>query len=232
MTRKTLLKASSLSKTFNLPESFTVFEGVSLEILEGSSTAIIGKSGEGKSTLLNILGTLEKPTQGQLWIDGFDTSTVNTDSLRNRSLGFIFQNYHLLEDISVLENVLIPASIARLNTKKGSEAYSKALYLLERVGLLHRKDFLASQLSGGEKQRVAIARALMNSPKILLADELTGNLDRKTSYGIHELLFSTDLTRGVAKIIVTHDMELASLCDTIYCLEDGNLKLLQTNHPS
>lgn len=212
-----ILQAKKICKRFEKPTLVEVLKGVSLEIFAGESVAITGKSGEGKSTLLHILGTLEEASEGEILICG--KPLLNLPEIRNRHIGFIFQTFNLLEDYTVLENVLMPAKIGRspLNREKG-------LQLLEEVGLLHRADFPAKLLSGGEKQRAAIARAFCNDPDLILADEPSGNLDHAHSVVIHELLINSAKKRNKALIIVTHDNELASLCDTGYLLMDGVLQ--------
>lgn len=211
-----ILKAIDIYKRFNNPSTVDVLRGISLEAGAGETIAITGKSGEGKSTLLHILGTLEKPTEGEILICGKHPS--NLPEVRNHHIGFIFQTFNLLDDYTVLENVLMPAKIGRrpLNVEK-------ALGLLEEVGLSKRAHFPAKLLSGGEKQRAAIARALCNDPDLILADEPSGNLDRTHSLAIHELLIGSTKKRNKALIIVTHDQELASLCDRTYLLMDGKL---------
>jgi len=211
-----ILQVKKVYKRFEKPTPVEVLKGISLEVHAGETIAITGKSGEGKSTLLHILGTLEKPSKGEVVICG--KPLLNLPEIRNQHIGFIFQTFNLLEDYTVLENVLMPAKIGRrpLNTEK-------ALQLLEEVGLLHRADFPAKLLSGGEKQRAAIARALCNDPDLILADEPSGNLDHAHSVAIHELLIGSAKKRNKALVIVTHDKELASLCDRTYLLMDGVL---------
>src|ERR1700722_15041412 len=206
-----LLTAKNIQKFFSRPERVDILKGVSLDIFPGESVAIMGRSGEGKSTLLHILGTLEAPNQGSLVIAGHEISVFNKNLVRNRHIGFIFQAFHLLEDCSALENVLMPAWTAREPVGKGSQAYKRACSLLEQVQLSHRVDFNVKLLSGGEKQRVAIARALCNDPDIILADEPTGNLDSQNSQLIQELLFQCVNKEQKALVIVTHDHQLASL---------------------
>ena len=206
------------------PTPVHVLKGASLEVLQGTSVAIMGKSGEGKSTLLHILGSLEKPTSGEITICGLKTHETSLPLLRNTHIGFVFQSYNLLDDYTLLDNVLLPAKIARLPTKKGSPAYKRALELLEQVGLGHRAHFLAKLLSGGEKQRAAIARALCNDPELILADEPSGNLDSIHSQAIHQLLISLCKEHHKTLIVVTHDQALSSLCDKIYLLKDGILE--------
>lgn len=221
--KRPILQAKAITKTFSFPTVIDVLKGVSFEICRGESLAIMGASGEGKSTLLHILGTLEKPTKGSLYIADKLASDYSLASLRNRHIGFIFQAFNLLEEYTALQNVLMPAFIAGKEVGKDSSTYKRALDLLGRVGLSKRAHFLTKLLSGGEKQRVAIARALCNDPEIILADEPTGNLDYATSEQIHKLLFSCVKEFNKALIIVTHDRELASLCDRLLILQGGKL---------
>jgi len=215
----TMLKATKLSKRFSHPNVVEVLRSIDLEVEPGERIAIIGSSGEGKSTLLQILGTLERPSGGELEIAGQEVSRVHLPHFRNRHIGFVFQSFHLLDDESALDNVLLPAKIGR---KRGSAVRSRAGELLERVGLAHRLNFPVKLLSGGEKQRVAIARALCNDPDILFADEPSGNLDHDTSAAIHDLLLES--AEGKSLIVVTHDLDLAKRCDTIYRLRAGVLE--------
>ncbi len=208
-----ILKAKKIYKSY---PKVPVLSGVSLEIKAGDTLAICGRSGEGKTTLLHILGTLEEPDSGEIEIAGQPLTRSNAANLRNQQIGFVFQAYNLLEDFTTLENVLMPARIARqpVNREKG-------LDLLKLVGLEERADFPAKLLSGGERQRAAIARALCNNPNLILADEPTGNLDRANAKKIAEILISLKKTL----ILVTHDLELASLCQKRYVLNNGNLTL-------
>lgn len=218
----TVLRATQLCKTFFSPMPVAVLKGVNLEIRKREKIAIMGKSGEGKSTLLHILGTLEQPSEGE--VEFPEVKEISSfAALRNRYIGFIFQAFNLLEDYTVLENLLMPLEIGRKVTKKNTPSYLRALSLLERVGLENRKDFPAKLLSGGEKQRVAIARALMNDPHILLADEPSGNLDSTTSKSIHALLVECASEQNKALVVVTHDQELAALCDRTLILKNGVL---------
>jgi lipoprotein-releasing system ATP-binding protein len=218
-----ILKAKGITKRFYTPSPIEVLKGIDLEIDRGESVAITGKSGEGKSTLLHILGTLEKPCSGSLEICGQNISHASLSGVRNTHIGFLFQSYNLLEDYTVLDNVLLPARIARRPTSKGSAAYSRALELLEIVGLKDRAGFPAKLLSGGEKQRAALARALCNDPDLILADEPTGNLDHAHSQDIHSLLISLSRDFNKSLIVVTHDKELSTLCSRTLLLKDGNL---------
>ncbi|MCB1118487.1 MAG: ABC transporter ATP-binding protein [Chlamydiia bacterium] len=212
------LQATQLRKAFTFPTYVDLLKGIDLTVNPGESVAIIGRSGEGKSTLLQILGTLDSPTSGSLAIAGQPVTFANTSTLRNRHLGFIFQSYHLLEDYTVLDNVLFPAKIGRRSNQK-----QRALDLLDQVGLSSRAHHPARLLSGGEKQRTAIARAFINDPCLILADEPTGNLDRASADLIHNLLFNCVRLNNKSLILVTHDPTLASLCDQQVELVDGQL---------
>jgi lipoprotein-releasing system ATP-binding protein len=218
-----LLKAIQLKKNFTYPEKFEIIKGIDLELHEGQTIAIMGSSGEGKSSLLHILGTLEPATAGELYICGSKVKPSLASQIRLSHIGFVFQSYHLLADYTALQNVLIPAQIARQPISKGSKALSRAYQLLSHVGLSHRSHFPTKLLSGGEKQRVAIARALMNNPQILLADEPSGNLDGLASKEIHKLLIDTAKIHRKGLIVVTHDPNLATLCDLQYTLREGLL---------
>lgn len=213
-----ILSAKHLTKSFLSPQPLSVLSDISLDASEGETIAICGRSGEGKTTLLHILGALEKPDSGELWIENTLVTSQNGPKLRRKHLGFVFQSYNLLEDFTALENVLMPSRIARepLNPQKG-------LRLLEEVGLADRAKFPAKLLSGGERQRVAIARALCNDPSILLADEPTGNLDHAHAEQIGRLLLACAKERNKTLILVTHDQDLASLCSRRYTLQGGAL---------
>jgi lipoprotein-releasing system ATP-binding protein len=218
-----LLSAKEICKSFVYPTRIEILRGISLDLFSGESIAIMGASGEGKSTLLHILGTLEEPTSGKLSIAGRSVLKNPSPLLRNQHIGFVFQSFNLLEDYTVLQNVLMPALIAGKEIGKDSPAFAHAVELLERVGLKERLHFNSKLLSGGEKQRVALARALCNDPSILLADEPSGNLDHETSSCIHKLLIESVTTYGKALIVVTHDTELATLCDRRLLLREGVL---------
>ena len=217
-----ILKAKDIHKTYNNPVKLHILKGINLELKKNHSIAIMGASGVGKTTLLHILGTLESFDTGTLHILNNDKPA---NDIRNKHIGYIFQNYNLLEDLSLLENILMPAYIARKNIKKNSPSYKRALWLLEEVGLEKRADYPAKNLSGGEKQRAAIARAFCNDPDIILADEPSGNLDHANSKIIHKLLIDSVKKFNKSLIIATHDKELASLCDEIYILEDVITKI-------
>lgn len=220
---KPILSAKSIRKVFSKPFAIEILKGISLDLFPGESIAIMGASGEGKSTLLQIFGTLEEPTSGELSIAGISVLKGPVPAIRNRHIGFVFQSFNLLEDYTVLQNVLMPALIGGKDIHTGSAAHDRALNLLERVGLNERLFFHTKLLSGGEKQRVAIARALCNNPEIILADEPSGNLDHATSHHIHALLMEAVKEFNKALIVVTHDRELASLCDRTFLLCDGLL---------
>lgn len=222
-----ILVATNLHKAYKQPHLVSLFKGVNLTVYPGETVAIVGRSGEGKSTLLQILGTLENPCSGSLKIGGQEISSSNKAAIRNQLIGFIFQSFHLLEDYTVLENILMPARIARQSTSKGSSAEQHAWSLLEKVGLSERAHFHTKLLSGGEKQRVALARALCNNPNMILADEPSGNLDKQTALIIHNLLLSLAKEQNKSLIIVTHDRELAALCDKQYNLSNGQLHQIE-----
>ncbi len=226
-----LLAAQALRKTFFSPSHVDVLKGIDLFLFEGQSVAIMGASGEGKSTLLQILGTLETASGGDLFIQGQKVTPRNAPHFRNHAIGFVFQGFHLLDDYSVLQNVLMPALIAGQDISNRSVHYRNAWDLLERVGLSNRALFSTKLLSGGEKQRVAIARALCNDPSILLADEPSGNLDAANSEKIHSLLLQCVKEFKKGLIVVTHNPALAALCDACYRLKGGILHLESVKDP-
>ncbi|MEM8727858.1 MAG: ABC transporter ATP-binding protein [Chlamydiota bacterium] len=214
-----ILEAKNLKKVFRHPARCEILKGVSLTVGRGDAVAITGPSGVGKSTLLHILGTLDTPSEGTLTIAGKNALTAGVETIRNRHIGFVFQNYGLLDEYSVIDNILMPIRIARTG---GNE--DPARKYLRAVGLEDRRHHLAKQLSGGEKQRVAIARALCNNPDLVLADEPTGNLDDANSARIHQLLISSVKNLNKGLIVVTHNRELAKQCDLIYTLRGGCLE--------
>lgn len=221
-----LLHAKDLSKAFYDPVKRPLLCDVSLSVYAGESVAIVGRSGEGKSTLLHLLGTLDTPCEGSLTILGNEVSYGNCNRIRNQSIGFLFQAFHLLEDSTALENVLFPLAIARQPIHKGSIAYQFALHCLEEVGMLPCKDRHVKWLSGGEKQRVSLARALVNKPSLVLADEPTGNLDHEHSEKIQNLLLNCVEGEGSANralIVVTHDHNFAKRCQRVFQLQNGQL---------
>jgi lipoprotein-releasing system ATP-binding protein len=216
------ISAKNLFKSFKEPQKVQILSDVSLTASQGESIAICGRSGEGKTTLLHILGTLEEPDAGTVEIKGKLFSPSLAAKLRNQHIGFIFQSFNLLEDFTALENVLMPARIARAPLPR-----EKGLALLKKVGLEERADFPAKLLSGGERQRVAIARALCNDPDLLLADEPSGNLDRTSAEMIAQILFNLVKTEKKTLILVTHDLELAKRCNRRYILNSGHLSLVE-----
>jgi len=219
---KDLLILKNIHKSFS--PQIHVLKGVDLTLIEGSTTAIMGASGEGKSTLLHIASGLDTPTSGRVLLDQIPLDQQNLASVRSHQIGFIFQAFHLLEDLSVLQNILMPAHIARKSIHKGSKSFKRACELLKKVGLEDRADHLVKLLSGGEKQRVCIARALCNDPNLIFADEPTGNLDNTTSNQIHSLLIEMAKQFGKTLLVATHNKEFSSLCDRILLLQDGQLK--------
>ena len=218
-----MLKAESITKHFSTAAGdLCVLRDVSLTLDAGDAAVIRGPSGSGKSTLLNILGTLEPPSAGHLRLDGADPLALSPGELatfRNRHIGFIFQDHHLLPQCSVLENVLLP-TLAR---RQSGDGLARARELLERVGLGERLDHRPAELSGGERQRVAIARALINHPKLLLADEPTGNLDHNTAEQVAALLAELHREQNQVLVIVTHSDALAERFARQYALADGTL---------
>lgn len=211
-------------QVINIHKSFgdlEVLKGVNLSIAKGEIVAIIGKSGAGKTTLLQLIGTLDRPTNGQVLIDGTDVFELNDTQLaafRNKNIGFIFQFHQLLPEFTAFENVCIPAMIAR---EKVADYQSRAKMLLTDLGLADRMEHKPNQLSGGEKQRVAAARALMMKPSIILADEPTGSLDEKNKTELSQLLLQLRDKYNQTILLVTHDKELAQICDRIIEIKDG-----------
>jgi len=202
-----------------------VLRGVSLEVHPGEIVSIIGPSGVGKSTLLNIIGTLDRPTSGELVIndnDMFSMSDSDLSKFRNVSIGFIFQFHHLLPEFTALENVMLPALLSGSSKEKVMENASS---LLADVGVSNRETHKPSELSGGERQRVAVARALMNNPELVLADEPSGNLDRENAEALYDLIWKLRDEKKQTFIIVTHNEELAEKADRIIRLEDGIVKI-------
>ncbi|MCH9617526.1 MAG: Lipoprotein-releasing system ATP-binding protein LolD [Chlamydiia bacterium] len=218
-----IFAARDIVKTFSYPEKVELLKGVSLYVSRGESVSITGPSGSGKSTILSILGTLDKADSGKLFLFGKSLPKRNFSKIRNKNIGFIYQNHNLLDEYTVMENLLIKAQIGRRSISKNSEAYTLALSLLEGMNLLHRKDFTTKLLSGGEKARVSIARAFMNDPEIILADEPTGNLDEEAAALVQDLLLETCKELNKSLIVVTHNLPFARQCDRGYSILDGNL---------
>jgi len=217
-----VLKAVNISKKVTSPEGLlTILDKVSLEIALGESVAIVGQSGAGKSTLLALLAGLDEASEGEVWLDGEALSTLDEDGRAARRagrVGFVFQSFHLIPSLTALENVMLPLELAGK-----ADAESRADEVLEQVGLKARRRHYPRQLSGGEKQRVAIARAFVTRPRILFADEPTGNLDSRTGATIIDLLFSLNKALRTTLVLVTHDHGLASKCDRVIEIEDGHL---------
>lgn len=219
-----MIEVIDLSKTFQLPgESLTILDKVSFTIQEGEMLAIMGASGVGKSTLLSLMGALDRPTSGQIFFDGKDIFTRSDSELarfRNEQIGFVFQFHHLLHEFTALENTMMPGLIRGMNQGKLKTA---ALKILDAVGLSNRLDHKPGELSGGEQQRVAIARALVLQPKLILADEPTGNLDTHTSDEVFKLLRDLNKQLGMTFVLVTHNEKLSRQVDRLITLVDGKL---------
>jgi lipoprotein-releasing system ATP-binding protein len=226
-----LLELKYIEKKFKTPSGkgeITVLKDISLNVTQGEAIAVVGPSGSGKTTLLNIIGSLDKPTSGQVNFAGKNLADLDDAELsktRNLDMGFVFQLHHLLPQCTVLENVLIP-TIPFGSRKDSSDAESMAKRLLERVGLEKHLDYFPAQLSGGELQRVAVVRALINKPKLILADEPTGSLDRGSSKNLGHLLVKLNKEEGTTLIVVTHSIELARLMNNVYNLKNGTLNRL------
>ena len=215
-----MIKGIQLHKKFN---DLNVLNGIDISIAEREIVSIVGKSGAGKTTLLQILGTLEKPSNGKVLYDEKNVFDLNENELadfRNKNVGFVFQFHHLLPEFTALENVCIPAFISKISQKIAVE---KAEYLLNQMGIADRLDHKPSELSGGEQQRVSVARALINDPKVILADEPSGNLDSKSAEKLHELFFKLRELNNQTFVIVTHNNKLADLADKKIIINDGNI---------
>lgn len=213
-----MIEAKGIEKSFG---NLKVLKGIDFNAEKSEVVSIMGASGAGKSTLLQILGTLSTPDKGTLLIDGTDVTTLSRNEIstfRNRKIGFVFQFHHLLPEFTSLENVMIPALI---NGASESDAKKRAAELLDTLGLAERATHKPSELSGGEQQRVAIARALMNKPAVLFADEPSGNLDSVTKAELHQLFFRLRDELGQTIVIVTHDPDLAKMCDRSLFMRDG-----------
>ena len=219
-----LLEVSGLYKSFSTSAGkVEVLKGINLNVTEGETIALVGASGAGKTTLLHLMGTLDRPTSGKVLFgndDVFKMGDMALASFRNRSIGFVFQSHHLLPEFSALENTMMPLLISGM---KKDEAKKIAAGLLSDVGLSHRLEHKPGELSGGEQQRVAIARALVTSPRLLLADEPTGNLDMKTSDEVHDILAGIHRDKGITLIIVTHNERLAAKMGKTIRMVDGRI---------
>jgi lipoprotein-releasing system ATP-binding protein len=219
-----VLVAAEVYKSFRQgPETLEVLRGITLSVPAGQRIAIVGASGSGKTTLLQILGGLDRPTSGEVRVDGRDIHDLNEKergTLRNRALGFVYQFHHLLPEFSALENVAMPLLIRRMDV---AAARSKARELLQRVGLSDRLEHRPHELSGGERQRAAVARALVTEPRVVLADEPTGNLDGVNAAQVFALMLELNRERGTSLIVVTHDLRLAARMDRVLEIDAGAL---------
>ncbi len=214
-----MLKAVNVYKNYG---DVSILKGINLEVKKNEVVSIMGASGAGKSTLLHLLGTLDKPDQGDIYLDNKNLVTLKGKALakfRNQKIGFIFQFHNLLNEFTVLENICLPTWIKQ--EKKNKTTLERANWLLEILGIDHRKKHLPNQISGGEQQRVAVARALINEPQIILADEPSGNLDSKNTQQLHELFLKLRQDLNQTFVVVTHNQELANISDRILKIKDG-----------
>ncbi|MFQ6103783.1 MAG: ABC transporter ATP-binding protein [Candidatus Glassbacteria bacterium] len=222
--KKVILETIALHKYYKSGDTLLrVLRGIDFVLYQGEVVSVVGPSGSGKSTFLHLLGGIDRPTKGEVLIGSLDLNSLGEEelsSLRNKKIGFIFQFHHLLRDFTALENVMMPLLIGGHPRR---EVKDKASRILESLGLVDRKDHRPIELSGGEQQRVAVARALVNSPVMILADEPTGNLDRKTGEELHDMIFRFSEDNGVSFVIVTHNEELARKANRIFRLVDGTL---------
>lgn len=221
-----VIEVKNVEKIYGTTVKTQVLFGINLDIEKESFTSIIGQSGSGKSTLLNIIGTLDKPTNGEVFINGVSTKSLSKNELsdlRSKNIGFIFQFHYLLPEFTAIENVLMPIKVSKQKVTK--EVLARANELMDLVGLQNVKNNLANDMSGGQQQRVAIARALMSNPEIILADEPTGNLDSDTTEQIYDLLRQINKTYKTTFIIITHDRRIAEKADRIIEVKDGRVNV-------
>ncbi|MGI6466441.1 MAG: ABC transporter ATP-binding protein [Sphaerochaetaceae bacterium] len=225
MSDNLLLKFENITKKYpSGDKELTILENLNFSLVQGSSVAIVGKSGSGKTTFLNLAGALDKPTSGKRYFNNISIDSLNDKELsnfRNKHIGFVFQNQLFLDDFTALENVVISALIGKRDKK---QSYKNAKELLERVGLKERMYHRSNRLSGGEKQRVAICRALINQPDLLIADEPTGSLDESTAIEIENLLFELVNEKKQTLLMVTHNLNLAKRCSKLFLLQNGVLE--------
>ncbi|MFB2802917.1 ABC transporter ATP-binding protein [Shewanella seohaensis] len=223
VSKNSAINVVNLEKSVTTQEgSLTILKGINLDVKQGESVAILGPSGSGKSTLLGLLAALDTPTSGEIWLDGQPLSPLNEEqkaALRKQKVSFIFQSFMLVDTLTALENVMLPAELAGVKNAK-----EKAEAMLGRVGLSHRLTHLPKQLSGGEQQRVAIARAFICEPKVLFADEPTGNLDSVNGHKIADMLFELNQESHTTLILVTHDLQLAKRCQRQLVMDNGHLQ--------
>ena len=221
-----LIELKDIHKTYVMGDiKLPVLKGITLSVEKGDMVALTGASGSGKSTLMNILGCLDRPTSGEYWLDGEEISRLSNDGradVRNRKIGFVFQNFNLLPRTSALENVIMAVGYTASHLSE-KQMVERGKLMLERVGLADRMDHEPSRLSGGQQQRVAIARALVNNPRILFADEPTGNLDTKMSDEILRIFNEINASEGVTIVLVTHEMDVANSAKRIVGLVDGEI---------
>lgn len=221
-----ILELRNINKFYGTEIKTQVLFDINLQFEKGSFNSIIGQSGSGKSTLLNIIGTLDKPTSGEILLDGVDVSSLNNgqlSNLRNTTMGFVFQFHYLLPEFTAIENVLMPYEIK--NGRITKEIRAKAEEYMSLVGLENVRNNMANKMSGGQQQRTAIARALINNPKIILADEPTGNLDSDSTEVIYELMRDINQKFGTTFVIITHDRKIAEKADRIIELKDGRVNI-------
>lgn len=229
---KSLVEAQRIEKSFYPPAGeLKILKGVEISIAAGEVVGIVGASGVGKSTFLHVLGTLDRPTSGNVFYEGKDVFTMDNGSLasfRNRTIGFVFQFHHLMPEFTALENVMMPGLISSVDR---GELQRRAEGLLHELGVLERKEHRPGELSGGEQQRVAVARALILNPRVVLADEPTGNLDTSTGEELFNLLLKLNRDRGITFVIVTHNESLSKRCHRVLKMVDGKLENSNSNTP-